>query len=970
MTARATRRSRGRPTSRRRRASTTAAPRRSAPRRPPAAPVDEHSIELTGLSPGTTYSYRVSSADAAGNAAQSALDARSPLPPAGWSTAAPPTSPRARAPARTSAAASTAPTARSSSRRRSARSSTGLTLPAGWTRRATGTRAARPPRTSARSTPTAPSRTRPTSRRAARAWSSRPRSGRSTTRASASPTTSATTRWPRSPRGNSGDPFGVYASSGSRTATTCATRALPGVSLNTPHRFRIEWRPTTVTFYVDGNLVATHTSTIDAEMRPIISDYGTFGAGVRVHWLRQGPYGASGTFTSRSLDGGPGARVWGTLTATTDLPTGTAISYQTRSGGTKRARRELVGMAGRRRRRRDQLARRALHPVPRDAERQRPALADPAARLDQLHGRHQRRARRRAPSTLAPATADDRTSSLTASVERLQRPRRRPAHLPLPLAAQRHARSPARPARRSTSPRPATATAATRCASRSTPPTAAAPPATPPSRSLDGRQHRPDRRHRRDRAVARRRPTTSCARCRTGFADVDGDALTYRYQWLRNGTAIPGATNRTLDLSVAGNGDLGDQIAVDVTARDGNGGTSPVGAAHQDDHRHQLGAGRRHRRAVTGDAAGPTRRSPRRRAASASPTARPSPTPTAGCATARAISGATGSTLDLARGRPRRPRRQDPRRGHRPRPAAAPRAKRRRPTPPLPTARRAPGTVTVKPDGARPPTTSCSASVSGFTDADGDALTYQYQWFRNGTAISGATGPQPRPLRSPATATSDDQIAVDVTALDGHGGTSTAARGEHHDHARTRSNPVASFGFEEAAGAVAVNETGADRRRRSTARRARTAAASAARSSSTATTTSSPSRRPGAGLTTGMTLEAWVRPDQATNWRTRACFKEADGRAWRTSSTPTAPPNDPERARRHLERRPRHRGRRRARSRTSGPTSRRPTTATCCASTSTASRSRLARLPGRAARRRRPADDRRQPALGRALLRA
>ncbi len=45
----------------------------------------------------------------------------------------------------------------------------------------------------------------------------------------------------------------------------------------------------------------------------------------------------------------------------------------------------------------------------------------------------------------------------------------------------------------------------------------------------------------------------------SGYADLDGDQLTYRYQWLRNGTPIGGATNATLDLALAGNGDLGDR---------------------------------------------------------------------------------------------------------------------------------------------------------------------------------------------------------------------------------------------------------------------------------------------------------------------------------------------------------------------------------------------------------------------------
>ena len=39
--------------------------------------------------------------------------------------------------------------------------------------------------------------------------------------------------------------------------------------------------------------------------------------------LRQGGYAAAGTFTSRTLDSGPGASQWQSLTAQTDLPSGT-----------------------------------------------------------------------------------------------------------------------------------------------------------------------------------------------------------------------------------------------------------------------------------------------------------------------------------------------------------------------------------------------------------------------------------------------------------------------------------------------------------------------------------------------------------------------------------------------------------------------------------------------------------------------
>ena len=61
--------------------------------------------------------------------------------------------------------------------------------------------------------------------------------------------------------------------------------------------------------------------------------------------------------------------------------------------------------------------------------------------------------------------------------------------------------------------------------------------------------------------------------------DAEGDEVEYAYQWLRNGTAIDGATAATLDLSVAGNGDRGDRIALRVTPSDGAATGSSVTSA-------------------------------------------------------------------------------------------------------------------------------------------------------------------------------------------------------------------------------------------------------------------------------------------------------------------------------------------------------------------------------------------------------
>ncbi|HKY50859.1 MAG TPA: hypothetical protein VJP45_06355, partial [Candidatus Limnocylindria bacterium] len=61
--------------------------------------------------------------------------------------------------------------------------------------------------------------------------------------------------------------------------------------------------------------------------------------------------------------------------------------------------------------------------------------------------------------------------------------------------------------------------------------------------------------------------------------DPDGDAITYSYQWTRNGVDIAGATGATLDLGRPGNGDRGDAIAVRVTASDGGSTSDPLTSA-------------------------------------------------------------------------------------------------------------------------------------------------------------------------------------------------------------------------------------------------------------------------------------------------------------------------------------------------------------------------------------------------------
>ncbi|HEY7477043.1 MAG TPA: LamG-like jellyroll fold domain-containing protein, partial [Actinomycetota bacterium] len=58
--------------------------------------------------------------------------------------------------------------------------------------------------------------------------------------------------------------------------------------------------------------------------------------------------------------------------------------------------------------------------------------------------------------------------------------------------------------------------------------------------------------------------------------DAESNPVTYAYQWTKNGTDIAGATNASLDLATAGNGDEGDLIRLRVTASDASLTSAPL----------------------------------------------------------------------------------------------------------------------------------------------------------------------------------------------------------------------------------------------------------------------------------------------------------------------------------------------------------------------------------------------------------
>ncbi len=103
--------------------------------------------------------------------------------------------------------------------------------------------------------------------------------------------------------------------------------------IGSPHRFRIDWTAASVVYSVDGVAVATHPIAIAQNMRPLVSDFSTGGGLLGVDWLRLSPYAAAGTFTSRVFDAGA-VVTWVTLSWTAATPAGTSVALSVRTGTT------------------------------------------------------------------------------------------------------------------------------------------------------------------------------------------------------------------------------------------------------------------------------------------------------------------------------------------------------------------------------------------------------------------------------------------------------------------------------------------------------------------------------------------------------------------------------------------------------------------------------------------------------------
>ena len=107
---------------------------------------------------------------------------------------------------------------------------------------------------------------------------------------------------------------------------------LPSSLLGSEHRYRIEWDAGEVRFYVDGTLVATHTLSFAAQMRPLTSDFEP-GGGELARLAADGPLSGLGQLRLAGPRRGPEPD-WGTLAYDATTPAGTGVALSVRTGDT------------------------------------------------------------------------------------------------------------------------------------------------------------------------------------------------------------------------------------------------------------------------------------------------------------------------------------------------------------------------------------------------------------------------------------------------------------------------------------------------------------------------------------------------------------------------------------------------------------------------------------------------------------
>jgi hypothetical protein len=111
-----------------------------------------------------------------------------------------------------------------------------------------------------------------------------------------------------------------------------AETSIGGFKFNQSHKFRIDWKASSIVYWIDGKQIATHSvGVINKLMKPTAINQRTDGGALTVDYMRMTPYAAAGTYTSAVFDAG-GIVNWSKMTWSSTLPANTSVVFQYRAG--------------------------------------------------------------------------------------------------------------------------------------------------------------------------------------------------------------------------------------------------------------------------------------------------------------------------------------------------------------------------------------------------------------------------------------------------------------------------------------------------------------------------------------------------------------------------------------------------------------------------------------------------------------
>jgi hypothetical protein len=112
-------------------------------------------------------------------------------------------------------------------------------------------------------------------------------------------------------------------------------RKLSAAWFDAPHVFRIDWNILDLIFSVDGTRVAHLMVPMPGYMRALAGNQRLGTQPLQIEWMRVSPYRPEGRFTSRVLDAGTTVD-WQSLAWDADVPEGTGVALEIRTGDVDR----------------------------------------------------------------------------------------------------------------------------------------------------------------------------------------------------------------------------------------------------------------------------------------------------------------------------------------------------------------------------------------------------------------------------------------------------------------------------------------------------------------------------------------------------------------------------------------------------------------------------------------------------------